>query len=107
MNDLLSLLPKDELFYAVLGVFLPAIVGVLVYVKAQKDEFLGKLGQAKIHVANSLDFVEDIAEGLIEALGPDSPGGISLTDEEKAESWEMAQKALSELKKAKGAILGE
>jgi hypothetical protein len=107
MADLLNHIPSEQLLYAAIGVFLPSIVGLAVFVKTQKDDILAKLNQTKIHVANAVDYVEDCVEGIIEGLGPDSPGGNALTPEEKAESWEMANKALAELKKAKSALLGE
>lgn len=107
MENLLNIIPHDELFYAVVGVFLPSIIGLFAYVKTQKEEVLAKLSQVKLHVAEALDYAEDAVEGLLEGLGPESAEGNKLTDEEKAESLAMAAKALMELKKAKGVLLGE
>jgi hypothetical protein len=107
MEQLLSLFPHDQVFYAILGVFLPSLIGLASYVKKQKEDLLNKINQSKFHVANALDYVEDCVEGILIGLGPESEGGNTLTEEEKADALEMANKALMELKRAKNIILGE
>lgn len=115
MESLLSLIPQDKLIYAVVAIFLPTIAGFLLYLKTQKDEILGfiideiddvfaDLNEAKTHVVNSFDLIEDAIEGLLEGLGPDSLGGNVLTKEEKDDALAMANKALTELKNAKNKL---
>jgi len=107
MENLLNHIPSDQLLYAALGVFLPSIISLVAYVKQQKEEVLVKLSNVRIHVAEALEYTEDAVEGILDGLAPYSQGGNELTHEEKAESLEMAKKALCELKKAKDALLGE
>jgi hypothetical protein len=115
MESLLNLIPKENLVYAAIAIFLPAIAGFLVYLKTQKDEIvdfvvdevddvLADLNEVKNCVVNCVDFMEDAIEGLYEGLSPDSPGGSVLTDSEKADALAMANKALTELKNAKNKL---
>jgi len=115
MDSLLNLIPKDQIVYALLGVLLPSIAGFLLYLKTEKDsivdfvvdevdDVLADLNEAKTAIVTALDYAEDSLEGIIQGLSPDSAGGSRLTDEEKAESLIMANRALTELKNAKNKI---
>ena len=116
MDSIIQMIPRDQLIYAVIGVMLPTITGFLFYLKTQKDEVLetifsevddifADLNQAKQHFVDALDFVEDGIEGIIEGLAPESPGGRTLTESEKAEALDMADRALSSLKLVKEKML--
>jgi hypothetical protein len=115
MEHLLRLISPEQIVYAAIAVMLPTIVGFLLYLKGEKDaivefvvdevdDVLADLNQAKLHVVNAIEMIEDSIEGLLEGLSPESLGGTHLTDEEKQESILMANKALSQLKMAKDKI---
>jgi lipoate-protein ligase A len=115
MESLLNLIPKENLVYAVIAIFLPAIAGFLAYLKVEKDKIvdfvvdevddvIADLNEAKTHMVNSLEYAEDAIEGILEALAPESLGGNVLTKEEKDEAFAMANRALTELKNAKNKL---
>ena len=105
MNELISLLPKKEIFYAVLEVFLPMIVALLLLLKKEKDSVVADLNDARKHMVEGLDAVEDAIALTLEGLGADSEGGRILTDAEKAESLEVALKAVKSLHATKESLI--
>jgi len=115
MENILSLVPVEQLIYAAIAILLPSVAGLLLYLKTEKDaivdfvvdevdDVLADLNEAKTAIVTALDYAEDSLEGIIQGLSPDSAGGSRLTDEEKAESLVMANRALTELKNAKNKI---
>lgn len=111
MENILSLVPVEQLIYAAIAILLPSVAGLLLYLKGEKeyfvdeiDDILADLNEAKTHIVNSLDLIEDCVEGLLEGLSPVSLGGSVLTDSEKADALQMANRALTELKNAKNKI---
>jgi hypothetical protein len=115
MENILSLVPVEQLIYAAIAILLPSVAGLLLYLKTEKDaivdfvvdevdDVLADLNEAKTAIVTALDYAEDALEGIIQGLSPDSLGGSRLTEEEKAESLMMANKALTELKNAKNKI---
>lgn len=105
MEGLLELLPQKEIFYAVLEVFLPTIVALLVFLKTQKDGMVADLVDAKKHMVEGMDAIEDAIALTLEGLGADSEEGRILTDAEKAESLEVAMKAVKSLHKVKNSLI--
>jgi hypothetical protein len=102
---MLEFLPTKDIFFAVLEVFLPTIVVFLVFLKSQKDGIIADLNEAKVHMGEALELLEDCIEMTLEALSPDSAEGRVLTDEEKAESLAVAAKALASLKEVKHSLI--
>lgn len=102
---MLEFLPTKDIFFAVLEVFLPSIIALLLFLKIQKDEVLADLNEAKSHMADALELLEDCIELTLEALSSESAEGRVLTDEEKEESLAVAAKALASLKEVKNSLI--
>lgn len=102
---MLEFLPTKDIIFAVLEVFLPTIVALLLLLKAQKEEVLSDLNEAKNRMGEALELLEDCIEMTLEALSPESAEGRVLTDEEKAESLAVAAKALASLKEVKHSLI--
>jgi hypothetical protein len=105
MDALLDLLPKKELLFAVIEVFLPMLVALLLFLKGQKDSVVADLNDARKHMASGFDLLEDAIALTLEGLGADSPDGRILNDEEKAESLEVAMKALKSFHEVKDSLI--
>lgn len=102
---MLEFLPSKDIFFAVLEVFLPSIIALLLFLKSQKDGVLADLNEAKVHMGEALELLEDCIELTLEALTPESDEGRVLTNEEKAESLAVAAKALASLKEVKYSLI--
>jgi len=105
MDTLFSLLPKKELIFAVIEVFLPIIIALLVFLKSQKDSVVADLLDAKKHMASGFDLLEDAIALTLEGLSADSEDGRVLNAEELAESVEVAKKALTAFHDVKDSLI--
>ncbi len=105
MAELLNLLPSKDLFFAVLEVFLPSIIALLLFLKTQKDKVVSDLNEAKKHMVEAMGYTEDAIEMLLEGLSAESEDGRILTDEEAADSLEVAKKAAHSLKEVRDSLI--
>jgi hypothetical protein len=102
---MLDLVPTKELIFAILEVFLPAIIALLVFLKSEKDGIIAELVEAKQHMVEAFDYLEDSIELTLEGLKMESEDGRVLSDSEVDETLATAAKALASLKEVKTSLI--
>ena len=118
MESLAQLIPTKTLLAVLIGSFFPTIVAYFTVVKAKKElivekvkyeagDFAGDIKEAFELTIDSLEYLFDAVEGLVEGLSPESEAGSLLSEDEKKDSLKMAEaakeaaaKALEELKES-------